>query len=100
MSEQLLLRFFPLNMTRRCLETSYHKIASGSGLIRKVRKLGGSTFVFLTGFGPLLPAMDHEENMEEEKIYRILGRGVDGIMTDRPKRVREVIDKWKISQFV
>ncbi len=93
--EQLLLRFFPLNLNRRCLETSYHNIASGKGLIQKARRLGGSTFVFLTRFGSLLPAMDHEEHIDEEKIYRILGRGVDGIMTDRPKRVRKIIEAWK-----
>ena len=94
--EQLLMIFSELNMSRRVLETSYSGFLSGKGLIRKVRDAGSSTFVFLTEFSFLLPAID--ENPQEEEIFEVLDRGVDGIMTDRPAALRQILDKWKASR--
>jgi glycerophosphoryl diester phosphodiesterase len=31
-------------------------------------------------------------------IFEILDRGVDGIMTDRPKSVRAIMDRWIAAQ--
>ncbi len=90
--EQLWFLFFGRDMKNRVLETSYDENLSSKEIIEKVRSAGGSTFVFLTGFGPFLPSID--DNPEEEAIFEILDRGVDGIMTDRPKKLREIIDKW------
>jgi glycerophosphoryl diester phosphodiesterase len=92
--EQLFLLFFNMKMKNRTLETTYDSTYSGIETIEKVRESGGSTFAFLTGFGPLLPAID-KEIPSDEKIFKILDRGVDGIMTDRPACVREIIDRWK-----
>jgi glycerophosphoryl diester phosphodiesterase len=97
--EQLLLPFVRMDMRNRCLETSHHWVASRKGVVRRVRGLGGSTFVFLSAFTVLLPAIDWED-VREQEIVRILERGVDGIMTDRPKRVRPIIDRWKKAQQV
>ncbi len=91
--EQLLLRFSALDMNRRVLETSYSRFLSGKRLVQKVRDAGSSTFVFLTEFGFPLPAID--EDPQEEEIFEVLNRGVDGIMTDRPARLREILDRWK-----
>lgn len=86
--------FFGLatSMKKRALETSYSKLTSSAGRIKRVRRLGGSSFIFLTGFGPI-PSIDIDP--QEDKIFEILDRGVDGIMTDRPKRLREIMDKWQ-----
>ena len=92
--EQLFLLFFDMDMKNRALETTYDSTYSGIETIEKVRKAGGSTFVFLTGFGPFLPAID-KKPPSAEKIFEILDRGVDGIMTDRPACLREIINRWK-----
>jgi len=91
--EQLAFQFFDRDMRNRVLETSYDHHFSGRKLIERAARLGGATFVFLTGFGPVLPAIDNPP--KEEEIFEVLDRGVDGIMTDRPKRLREIIDKWQ-----
>jgi glycerophosphoryl diester phosphodiesterase len=95
--EQLFLLFFKMEMKNRALETSYDSTYSGIKTIEKVREAGGSTFVFLTGFGPFLPAID-KKIPSEEKIFKILDRGVDGIMTDRPASIRQIVDRWKTNR--
>ena len=95
--EQLYLLFFKMEMKNRALETTYDSTYSGIKTIEKVREAGGSTFVFLTGFGPFLPAID-KKIPSEEKIFKILDRGVDGIMTDRPASIRQIVDRWKINR--
>ena len=92
--EQLFQLFFKMKMKNRALETSYDSTYSGTKTIERVREAGGSTFVFLTAFGPFLPAID-EKIPSDEKIFEILDRGVDGIMTDRPASIRKIIDRWK-----
>ena len=92
--EQLFLLFFEMKMKNRALETTYDSTYSGTKTIEKVREAGGSTFVFLTAFGPFLPAVD-KKDPSDEKIFKILDRGVDGIMTDRPASIRKIIDRWK-----
>jgi len=91
--EQLTLQFFNIDMTNRALETSYNERLSSNRIIEKVHESGGSTFVFLTGFGFLLPAIDKEMPSDEE-IFEILDRGVDGIMTDRPESIRSIMNRW------
>jgi glycerophosphoryl diester phosphodiesterase len=90
--EQLALKIMSRNMKNRVLETSYHHFLSSKRIVEKVRNSGGSTFVFLTQFGPLLPAIDKDP--VEKEIFAVLNRGVDGIMTDRPQRLRQIIDDW------
>lgn len=92
--EQLLLRIIDLDMTNRALETTHVELLSSKRTIEKVRRLGGSTFVFLTAFGPLKAIDKFDDGPEKEQIFKILDRGVDGIMTDRPQRVRKLIDEW------
>jgi glycerophosphoryl diester phosphodiesterase len=92
MFEQLLLKFMPVNFKNRALETSHYNFLSSKRLIKKVRNSGGSTFVFLTSFGPLLPSID--KHPIEKNILALLDRGVDGIMTDRPLLLRQIMDTW------
>ena len=76
---------------KRALETSYIRLMSGSCIIQKMHKLNWDTYVFITRFGPI-KALDHR--VEEEPIFEILDRGVDGIMTDRPRADRKVMHRW------
>ena len=90
--EQFYLFFSNKNLNNRALETSHVEMLSSRKRIEKVRRLGGSTFVFLTESWPF-PSIDTEEP-SEKAIFNILDRGVDGIMTDRPSAVRKIINKW------
>ncbi len=94
--EQLLLRIIDLDMRNRALETTHVNLLSTKRLINKVHRLGGATFVFLTAFG-FLRAIDKASNHPTRRqLFEILNRGVDGIMTDRPRRVREIMSEWRI----
>ncbi len=91
--EQLLLHVLGMKMKNRALETVHSRLFTTPKIIRQVREGGGATFVFLTEFGMLFPALDEHEPSEKD-IFEILDRGVDGIMTDRPKSVRDLMDRW------
>lgn len=91
--EQLILHFLGMKMKNRAFETVHSRLFTSPKIIEQVRKQGGATFVFLTEFGPLFPALDKHEPSEKD-IFEILDRGVDGIMTDRPKSVRDLMDRW------
>ena len=91
LGEQMGLVHGNILLKNRALETSYFPFFSSSLIINKVHNSGSSTYVFLTGFGPI-PSIDIEP--DEKAIFKILNRGVDGIMTDRPKRIREIVEKW------
>lgn len=91
--EQLILHFLGMKMKNRAFETVHSRLFTSREIIERVRKQGGATFVFLTEFGPLFPALDKHEPSEKD-IFEILDRGVDGIMTDRPKSVRVLMDRW------
>ncbi len=90
--EQFVLIFTNPDLRNRVLETVYDESASSKRLVERVRRLGGSTYVFLTKFGPY-PGID--QRPDEREIRKILDRGVDGIMTDRPTRIRKIVDEWK-----
>lgn len=91
--EQLILHFLGMKMKNRAFETVHSRLFTSPKIIEQVRNRGGATFVFLTEFGPLFPALDAHEPSEKD-IFEILDRGVDGIMTDRPKSVRDLMDRW------
>lgn len=90
--EQLKLFFTSPDLQNRALETVHHDFISSKFLINKVRRLGGSTYIFTTGYGPF-PGMDVAP--KERDIVNILDRGVDGIMTDSLFTVRRIINTWK-----
>jgi glycerophosphoryl diester phosphodiesterase len=96
LGEQLGLVHGNIKLKNRVLETTYFGPFSSSLVTHKVNRSGSSTFVFLTGFGPI-PSIDDDPS--EEKIFKILEKGVDGIMTDRPKRIREIIKIWLEKKF-
>jgi len=91
--EQLILHVLGMKMKNRAFETVHSRLFTTPKIINQVREKGGATFVFLTEFGPLFPALDEHEPSEKD-IFEILDRGVDGIMTDRPKSVRDIMDRW------
>jgi glycerophosphoryl diester phosphodiesterase len=82
------------NANKVAFETSY--VLINQDLVKRVREACGSIFVFITSFGPI-PAIDKEREFSGEKlkiIFDLLNIGVDGIMTDRPREVRKIIDFW------
>jgi glycerophosphoryl diester phosphodiesterase len=83
------------NLVHRAVEAPYPAWTTPERLIRQVREAGGSTFVFLTSF-PLVKALDTLPLSDDygRKVIDVLNRGVDGIMTDLPLRVRLIIDAW------
>lgn len=89
--EQIKLKVSKTVPKRRVLETSYWKILSGQKIIQKMHRSNSATYVFITGFGPI-EALDC--NIEEAGIIELLSRGVDGIMTDRPRTVRQIMHQW------
>ena len=90
--EQMGFWFWPFSMKNRVLETSYYERFSSKRIVENIRNKGGSSFVFLTGFLIFLPACDSDpDKLKKEVIFKILDRGVDGIMTDRPERVRQIL---------
>ncbi len=91
--EQLFLQVLNMKMKNRALETVHSHLFTTRKIIDRVREEGGATFVFLTEFGPFFPALDQHDPSEKD-IFEILDRGVDGIMTDRPKSVRDIMDRW------
>lgn len=91
--EQIYLRFSNECLPNRVLETPYGKTFAPRSIIEKVQRLGGSTYVFLTRFGPV-QAIDNRPSIDRQQIFEILDRGVDGIMTDRPAAMRKIMDEW------
>jgi glycerophosphoryl diester phosphodiesterase len=92
------LPFNPLPHMRhgRALQTTYHPHFTPPALIRDVQARNGAVHVFLTAFTKIAPAIDAQEGTPtSEELFEILNRGVDGVMTDRPERVRGVIDAWR-----
>lgn len=63
-------------------------------MIRRVRDEGGATHVFSTQFVITGGLDDDEKGIDREDFFDLLDRGVDGVMTDRPVRVRTLIDEW------
>jgi glycerophosphoryl diester phosphodiesterase len=90
--EQLFLQVLNMKMKNRALETIHSGLFTTRKIINRVQEAGGATFVFLTEFGPFHALDEHEPS--EKDIFEILDRGVDGIMTDRPKSVRDIMDRW------
>jgi len=89
--EQVKLKVSKTAPKRRVLETSYWKVLSGRKTIQKMHRSNSATYVFITGFGPI-EALDCE--LKETSIIELLSRGVDGIMTDRPRAVRKIMHQW------
>jgi hypothetical protein len=51
--------------------------------------------VFLSAV-PFVRALDTADGSPEQKaLFEILERGVDGVITDRPQRVRQLLDVWR-----
>ena len=77
-------------------ETS-HAVLS-QDLVCEVRKHDGALYVFLTGISGIcgLEGIDHLEPGElKEPLFEMLDRGVDGIMTDYPKKVSKLLQEWQ-----
>jgi len=82
------------DMREQSFQTTWAGWVSSARAVRKVREAGGATYVFLTEFSPI-PGLDEDPaTLSDERVFRILDRGVDGIMTDRPGAVKPIIERW------
>ena len=64
-------------------------------LVEDAQDAGAAVHVFLNKTSILAGALDESAGTPtQEQISNLLDRGVDGIMTDRPGRVRGLIDFW------
>ncbi|MCG6878423.1 MAG: S8 family serine peptidase [Deltaproteobacteria bacterium] len=96
LGEKLPFNSLPDMKKGRALQTTYHPHFTPRGLIRDVQARNGAVHVFLTAFTKIAPAIDAQEGRPtSEELFEILNRGVDGVMTDRPDRVRGLIDAWR-----
>ena len=92
-----LLKLSDKDLKGIALQTSYALIPSEE-FVSELKARGCAVHVFLTGFGFFFPALDAKPRTPKKtEVFRILDMGVDGIMTDRPSRVRKLMDDW-ISQ--
>lgn len=77
------------------LQTTYQKFFTPRKVIEQVHAEHRAVHVFITR-STLGHGIDQEEGTPtREQIAELIERGVDGIMTDRPRRVRELIDSFK-----
>jgi glycerophosphoryl diester phosphodiesterase len=83
------------NLRNVALQTSHDAKLSPPRVIQDVQAAGGAVHVFLTEFRPIAEPIDEEKgHPTEDELFAVLDRGVDGIMTDRPKDVRQLMDRW------
>ena len=62
-------------------------------LVQKVHRAGGSFYVFITG---RLVGIEHKSPKAlKKRLFELLDMGVDGIMTDYPKKVGALMREWK-----
>ncbi|MEW6219906.1 MAG: glycerophosphodiester phosphodiesterase family protein [Thermodesulfobacteriota bacterium] len=81
---------------RQALQTTCHRRFTPERLIQAVQRRQGAVHVFLTAFTWMAPAIDAVAGRPtREELFPILDRGVDGVMTDRPERVRGLIEAWR-----
>ncbi len=78
----------------RALQSTHLRLVTRDWMIRRMRNEGGATHVFITQFMITSGLDDDEKGIDREDLFDLLDRGADGIMTDRPARVRTLIDEW------
>lgn len=84
------------NLENIAFETSYQLVSKE--LVEKVKREKGSIYVFLTpsalGKG-LIEKLGNNDSALSSAIHDVLNTGVDGIMTDYPNKVGEIVKRWK-----
>lgn len=80
------------NLHGRAVQTSY--TLACPRFIQRAKDKHAAFHVFFTNFNPF-PAIDSQPGTPSQmEIDKYLQRGVDGIITDRPRRLRHLIDDW------
>lgn len=83
------------DLQNRAFQSSHASHLTPENLIEEVKSAGGAVHVFLNRTWHLAGALDEDEDSPTRReIFELLDRGVDGIMTDRPGRVRPLVDAW------
>jgi len=99
-----LLQIFPsirkrIDLRDRAFQTSHHLLTQS--LVDEVHKADGAIHVFLTKFAffkPLIQDKMMDEQVLKTALFKLLETGVDGIMTDYPLLVSNVLNELKPSQ--
>lgn len=100
-----LLQVFPsirrgIDFRGRAFQTSHHLLTQS--LVDEVHKGGAAIHVFLSGFaflGPLIQDKITDEQVLRTALFKLLETGVDGIMTDYPLLMRNILNEWKSSLY-
>ncbi len=87
------LAFLPQSdCENRSLQSTHASMLSPRRLVKGIQKKKGAVHLFLTQFGPIAAVDEEQGEPTPEQLRPLLGRGVDGIMTDRPVQVRRVLE--------
>jgi hypothetical protein len=63
-------------------------------LVRDVHGRGAAVHVAITPEWPV-PGLDADEGrLDRGSLFELLERGVDGVVSDRPREVRRALDDW------
>lgn len=92
----------PANMVGRSLQTDYVfvlDVCPHNRVVEQVHDDGGAVHVFISHF-PLLGSLDDDVTASAADIRTLLDSDADGIMTDRPTEVRQLINAWKTEKQV
>jgi glycerophosphoryl diester phosphodiesterase len=83
----------------KVLEAPYSETIVSRKVIKRVRSFGGRTYVFITAFIASTALDKTEQSLKYKDIAKLLDRGIDGIITDRPRALRPLVDRWKAEQL-
>jgi glycerophosphoryl diester phosphodiesterase len=87
-----LARLF-VDFDRRAFQTSHRMLLRST--VRYFNRLGVPVHIFITPFLVLGGLDESIDSPSQEKLFKILQLGVNGIMTDRPSRVALLINRWR-----
>ena len=79
-------------LENRVLQVPWWPFTAPRWLLHRVREHESACHVFITGS---LGIDNDDDEPRKKDLFRLLDRGVDGVMTDRPSRVRALIDEWR-----
>ena len=85
-----------VSFERRAFQTSHRFLTAG--VVKRMQKLNVPVHVFITTFFGLKGLDAATSGPDREALFKILDLGVDGIMTDRPKRVVTMVKDWLMRQ--
>jgi glycerophosphoryl diester phosphodiesterase len=84
-----------LSQPGRALQVPPVRPFAASWAVSMAHRAGSAVHVFITKFLWIDGLDEFEGQVQPRDIHDLLDRNVDGIMTDRPREVRPLIDDWR-----